>query len=282
MLQINSLVKDFLYLLLEDPLNLSPVSVHKGLWVTQALVKKRLELVSHNWDKSLYIIYPLVLLLAETDPVLEEEHGKGNPVSSRRFSGSEIVFTLLKKVRIVYIGLSAIYIWGIGLQWLILRVFGSGRCWGGSRSRSSSLQNDLKNLLQVILTILKDISNSGGKLRPWKSIGLFENCWLRRWKEARVSNRGNDGESDRKGDKGSNGEGNRGSGGGTLLAETTTASDWGYFGADFFLKHSSKWAGWPIGYGKIRIVKKTSLIPGLVTYNSKDIQYDWIKCLRLK
>ena len=69
---------------------------------------------------------PLVLLLAEADPVSEERRDKENPGSSCSPSGSKIFLILLIEVIVVYIGLSAIYVRGTGLQWLILELLRVG------------------------------------------------------------------------------------------------------------------------------------------------------------
>ena len=76
---------------------------------------------------------PLVLLLAEADPVPEEERGKGNPCSLRSSNGSKIVHALLTDVVAVYVGLSAIYVRGTGLQ-LLSGSLGDDGSWDGSGS----------------------------------------------------------------------------------------------------------------------------------------------------
>ena len=58
---------------------------------------------------------PLILLPAETDPVPKEGCGKRNLGRPRSSGGSKIVLTLLTEVVAVYVGLSAIYVWGAGL-----------------------------------------------------------------------------------------------------------------------------------------------------------------------
>ena len=50
----------------------------------------------------------------------------------------------------------------------------------------------------------------------------------------------------------------------------------------FSLKYSLKWAGWPVGYKEIRIIKERSLVPDLLICYSKNAQRNWIKCLRLR
>ena len=199
----------------------------------------------------------LVLLPTETDPVLQEGRSKWNPGRSCGSSSSKIVLTLLTEVVAALMGLSAVYVQGTDLQLLpeclgnngSRSENGNGSGNGsGSRNRSSSLQNSLKNPLQVIFGVLGDtissrgISNGGFCL--WESNGLVGQfiTQLRRWRGVRGSDKG--------------------SGGGTLASGASAASDWGHLGADF-LKHSSKQSGWPVGYEEIKIVKGRSLVPPL-------------------
>ena len=85
-----------------------------------------------------------------------------------------------------------------------------------------------------------------GDFYLWEFSGLFEKFWLGEWR--RVKKR--DGK--------------------TLLTRTIMVSDWSLFGADFFLKYSSKRAGWPIGYWKIRIVKRRLFVIDLVMCYSRN------------
>ena len=68
-LQMGCPVKVFLLLVLRVPLELSSVSVHKGLGVTQAMAEEYLEFVSYDRDGSFGVMSPLVSLPAEADPV---------------------------------------------------------------------------------------------------------------------------------------------------------------------------------------------------------------------
>ena len=61
---------------------------------------------------------PLILLPAETDPVLEEGRGKENLDRPYSSSGSKVVLILLTKVVAVHIEISAVYVRGAGLQLL--------------------------------------------------------------------------------------------------------------------------------------------------------------------
>ena len=171
MLQVGCPVEDFLQLVLGVSLDLPPVGIHKGLGVTQAPTEERLELVPRDRDRGLCVMSPLVLLPAEADPVSEEKRGKGNLGRPRSSSGSKVVLTLLTEVVAVHVGLSAVYIRGAGLQLLSGHLEDDGdRDESGSGSGSSSLQNGLKNLLQVILRVFGDTSISG---RLWWLFGNF-------------------------------------------------------------------------------------------------------------
>ena len=131
-------------------------------------MEEYLEHVLREQNRVVCIMFPLVQLPAEADPVSKEGCGKENFVSLRNSNGSKIVLTLLIEVIVVYVRLSVIYVQGIGFQWLFPRLLGGGKSWSGSNSGSgsSSLQNSLQNLLQVIFGILRDISSSGGILWP--------------------------------------------------------------------------------------------------------------------
>ena len=179
--------------MLEVPLELSLIGVHKVLGVTQATAEECLEFVPCDQDEGFGFMSPLELLPAEADLVPQEERGKENPGRSRSSSGSKIVPTLLTKVIAVHVRLSAVYVRGTGLQ-LLPRCLGNDGNWSGSgsgngsgsrngsgnrsgsRNRSSSFQNSLKNPLQVILGVLENTSSSrsvsDGGFRPRESSGL--------------------------------------------------------------------------------------------------------------
>ena len=169
MVQVNCLVEDFFNLVLGVLLDLSSVNVHKGLGVTQALVEECLELVLCNRVKSICVMPLHVLLLAEADPVPEEWRCKENPSRPRSSSNSKIVLTLLTEFVAVHVRLSAVYVWRRDLQ-LLPRCLGNNGSWSGSVSGSRrenesksgdlSLQNSLKNPLQVILGVLGNTSSS--------------------------------------------------------------------------------------------------------------------------
>ena len=148
--------------------------------------KEHFELVSRDCGRSVCVMSPLVLLPAEADPVLEERHGKENPGRLRSSSGSKVVLTLLTKVIVVNMRLPAVYVLGSGLQ-LLSSCLGDNGSWSGSGSGSAkeirsksgdlSLQNSLKNLLQVIFEVLGDTSSSNrgvsnGRFYPWRSSEL--------------------------------------------------------------------------------------------------------------
>ena len=77
-----------------------------------------LKLVPRDRDRGVSVMFPLILLLAEADLVLEEGHGKGNLGRPRSSGGSKVVLILLTEVVAVHVGLSAVYVRGTGLQLL--------------------------------------------------------------------------------------------------------------------------------------------------------------------
>lgn len=101
--------------MLEVPLDLSSIGVHKGLSVTQVVTKKHFELDPRNRDRAVCVPFLLILRLAETYPILEERYGKRNLDKSCIPSGGKIVFVLLTEDIAVYVGLSTIYVWGTSL-----------------------------------------------------------------------------------------------------------------------------------------------------------------------
>ena len=86
-------------------------------------MEERLELISRNRDKAVCVLLLLVLLPAETDPVLEKGCGKKNLGRPHSSNDSKVVFTLQTEIVAVYVGLSVIYIWETGLK-LILEHLG--------------------------------------------------------------------------------------------------------------------------------------------------------------
>ena len=101
-------------------------------------MEERLELVPRDRDKAVYVSLPLVLLSAEIDLVPEERRGKKNLTRPCSSSNSKVVLVLLTEVVAVHVGLSAIYIWEMGLQ-LLPGHLGNGWSWGGSGSGNLSL-----------------------------------------------------------------------------------------------------------------------------------------------
>ena len=77
--------------------------------------------------------------------VLKERLSKRNLISAFNSSNNKIILIILTKVVALYIRLSAIYICRTSFQRFVSRLFGG--------DKSLSLQNGLKNLLQVLLEI---------------------------------------------------------------------------------------------------------------------------------
>ena len=141
MLLVGYPVEDFVLLVLGVPLELSLGGIHKGSWVTQASSEEYRELVPRDRDRGFGDMFLLVLLPMEADPVRKKDAAKKIRIRSHSSSGSKIVLTLLTEVVAVYVGLSAIYVWGTGLQ-LLLGCLRNNRSWSengsGSENRSGS------------------------------------------------------------------------------------------------------------------------------------------------
>ena len=83
------------------------------------------ELVPHDRNKAIFVLFPFILLPAETDPVLEERCDKKNLGRLCNSSSSKVVLTLLTEILTVYVGLSAIYVQSTDFQ-LISGLRGGG------------------------------------------------------------------------------------------------------------------------------------------------------------
>ena len=103
-------VEEFFQLVLEVPLDLSPVAVHKGSGVPQASAKERLVLVLGDRNSADGVLFLVVLLLAETGLVPKQERGKGNLVSPPCFSGGKVILKLLAEVLALHVGLFLIHV----------------------------------------------------------------------------------------------------------------------------------------------------------------------------
>ena len=108
------------------------------------MAEKCFELVPHDWDRTICVLFLLVLLPVETDPVPKERCSKKNLDKPGSSSSSKIVLTLLTKVVAVHVGLFAVYVQGTSFQ-LLLRHLEDDKSRGGNGS--SNLQNSFKNLL---------------------------------------------------------------------------------------------------------------------------------------
>ena len=128
--------------------NLSPVAVYKNSGVFQASAKKRFEPILGDQSNAVGVLLSPVLLSANIDSVLKERCVKKNLVSPLSSSGGKVVFTLLTEVVALHIRLFAIYAWKTSFQGFISRLFTGGE--------SLSLQNNLKNVLQVFFGIFRD------------------------------------------------------------------------------------------------------------------------------
>ena len=171
--------------------DLPPIDVHKSLGVTQTSAEERLELVPYDRGSAVGVVLPLVLLPTEADSVPKEGRSKKNLIGPPSSSGGKVVLTLLTKVVAFHMGIFAMHVRGMGFQGFIPRLLE-----GGGRS---SLQDGLKNLLQVFLGVVRNRECSGrddsnGKVCPKGSSRLVRQVvvQLRRRKGVRGSNGGSD------------------------------------------------------------------------------------------
>ena len=74
------------------------------------MVEECLELVPYDWDRAICVLFLLVLLPVETDPVPEERCGKKNLSKPCSSSSSKVVLILLTKVVAVHVELSMVYV----------------------------------------------------------------------------------------------------------------------------------------------------------------------------
>lgn len=76
-------------------------------------MEKSLKLVSCDQNKVVYVLFSLILLLAEADLVLKKEHSKKNLIRPFRSSDSKVILTLLTKIVAFYVRLTMIHVWGV-------------------------------------------------------------------------------------------------------------------------------------------------------------------------
>ena len=83
-------------------------------------MEEYLKLVLCNWDKAICVLFPLILLPTEANLVLKEGCGKKNLVKAFNSNSDKIIFTLLIKVEIFYMGFSAVHIQEVSFQMFVL------------------------------------------------------------------------------------------------------------------------------------------------------------------
>lgn len=89
----------------------------------------------------------------EADLGPKKRCGKKNLVGILSFSSGKVILKLLIEVLIFYVRFTTVYIRGTSFEKLVLRLL--------KGDKSSSLQNSLKNLLQVLLSIFGDWECNG-------------------------------------------------------------------------------------------------------------------------
>lgn len=145
-----NLIEDFFQLIIRIFLNLSPITINKGLRVSQGLIEKCFELVSSDWGQNISFQLFFVLLLMEINSILKKKGCKRDSIRFNSSSNGKMIFIPLTKVIIPYMGLTTIDVGLLGLENLISSSF----------LQYLSLKDCLNNLLQVLLGILSNISKS--------------------------------------------------------------------------------------------------------------------------
>lgn len=77
-------------------------------------MKKCFKLVPSDWNEVIYILFLLILLLAKTYLVLKKRCSKRNLIKVLSYNDDKIIFILLIKVIIFYMGFTIIHIWKLG------------------------------------------------------------------------------------------------------------------------------------------------------------------------
>lgn len=87
--------------------------------IFQVFAEKHLKLVLRDQNKVVYVLFLLVLLLVEANPIPKERCSKKNLVRALNSGGGKIVLTLLIEVKTFYVRFITIHVWGSGLQRLV-------------------------------------------------------------------------------------------------------------------------------------------------------------------
>lgn len=72
-------------------------------------MEKRLKFILYNWDTIIRVLFPLIKLSVKVDFISKKKIGKKNLVSTFSSSNNKVIFVLLIKVVVFYIGFIVIY-----------------------------------------------------------------------------------------------------------------------------------------------------------------------------
>ena len=96
--------------------NFSPNASYKSVGFSKVLLNKRFEFVPNKGDGTVIFNLGLVLLLAEFDPISEEQSSEGDTLGACTTSRIKRVLALLREVIALYIGATIIQVGVFGLK----------------------------------------------------------------------------------------------------------------------------------------------------------------------
>ena len=124
-MQVKDPILYFLLLVLEIPLDLSPDASHKQDEFSEILLEKGLEFVLSRGDNIVAFNQSFVLLLAELNPILEEQGRKRDTFVARSSNRVEIILTL--STEIIALHMQALIV-KVRVPDLKSSILGSGVC----------------------------------------------------------------------------------------------------------------------------------------------------------
>ena len=71
---------------------------------------KNFKLVLYDWDKTVHVLFLLILLWAEANLFSKKVYGKRNFVRAFNFSNGKVILIFLTKVVVIHMGFSVVYI----------------------------------------------------------------------------------------------------------------------------------------------------------------------------
>lgn len=122
---MKSLILTLILLVLRIPLDFSPNVGHKSSRFFKTLPKKGFEFVPSRKNNIVAFKLDFMLLPAKINPISEKQGHKRNMLRDCGTSGTEIVFTLLTEVIVLYIRVTMVLVTVLGFK---SRIIGCGIC----------------------------------------------------------------------------------------------------------------------------------------------------------